>query len=663
MKKLFILTAIILSALSARALNITISAGQLQAHVSDLNITELKISGAINAVDIEFINTSLTKLQTLDISGAQIVNYTTTSPDGVVTYKANTIPRYGLFMNKSIVTLVMPRGLKVVGDGAFAGCEKLKSITWPTALDSIGVGAFNSCKALTTLVLPSTVRKIGVHAFSRSALKAVTILPNSSFSISRQAFLDCRKLTTLRLGPNVAAIEAEAFAGCTALLAPTIDSGSNLRVVEASAFEGSGVKSLDFLAETGVTNLGNWAFASSGLTSASVPASVTETGDGLLFNNPNLQSFSYTGQQIPAMFAALDRQANLSTAIAPNVTHIGAYAFYNNTATTDMTIPANVRFIGDRAMAGMTGLQSLTADPMQVPSLGEDVWEGVVQPNVTLTVDQSVVDDYSNTPQWMEFTIKGGGLLGDVNLDGHVNVGDVTAIYSVILGISMEHESRANINGDNIINVADVSAEYIILITGNSPAPAAYMAKLGDNNDNLQANDIDLTAGHEAVLVITLDNETAYNAFQMDIDMPRGLSVTDVTLAERTQAMTLGFREMSDGLTRVVAYNEQPVLESGSGAMLLVTVTADNDFNGDDLISLRDILLVEQDVTCHYLDQININATATTGIKNVNSDLQQGPVDVYNIQGQLLRRQVDPAHATEGLPSGIYIVGGKKIII
>lgn len=39
------------------------------------------------------------------------------------------------------------------------------------------------------------------------------------------------------------------------------------------------------------------------------------------------------------------------------------------------------------------------------------------------------------------------------------------------------------------------------------------------------------------------------------------------------------------------------------------------------------------------------------------------PVDVYNLQGMKLKSKVSSAEATEGLQPGIYIVGGKKVIV
>lgn len=48
--------------------------------------------------------------------------------------------------------------------------------------------------------------------------------------------------------------------------------------------------------------------------------------------------------------------------------------------------------------------------------------------------------------------------------------------------------------------------------------------------------------------------------------------------------------------------------------------------------------------------------------QTVNED-GDAPVDVYNAQGQLLKRQVSPDQALEGLSKGVYVVGNKKKVV
>jgi len=52
-----------------------------------------------------------------------------------------------------------------------------------------------------------------------------------------------------------------------------------------------------------------------------------------------------------------------------------------------------------------------------------------------------------------------------------------------------------------------------------------------------------------------------------------------------------------------------------------------------------------------------------TGINTFTAPSNGGKVDVYSIYGALLRSKVNPETALEGLPNGIYIVGGKKVVV
>lgn len=54
------------------------------------------------------------------------------------------------------------------------------------------------------------------------------------------------------------------------------------------------------------------------------------------------------------------------------------------------------------------------------------------------------------------------------------------------------------------------------------------------------------------------------------------------------------------------------------------------------------------------------NLTSSKQIVNEDGD---APVDVYNAQGQLLKRQVSPDRALEGLSKGVYMVGNKKKVV
>jgi hypothetical protein len=49
------------------------------------------------------------------------------------------------------------------------------------------------------------------------------------------------------------------------------------------------------------------------------------------------------------------------------------------------------------------------------------------------------------------------------------------------------------------------------------------------------------------------------------------------------------------------------------------------------------------------------------GVETINADTDKANVNVYSLQGILLRSNVAKADALNDLPSGIYIVGDKKV--
>lgn len=60
---------------------------------------------------------------------------------------------------------------------------------------------------------------------------------------------------------------------------------------------------------------------------------------------------------------------------------------------------------------------------------------------------------------------------------------------------------------------------------------------------------------------------------------------------------------------------------------------------------------------------LGIRVEPLTSVKQIVDEENDGPVDVYNVNGQLLKRQVSPDKALEGLSKGVYMVGDKKAVV
>ena len=67
--------------------------------------------------------------------------------------------------------------------------------------------------------------------------------------------------------------------------------------------------------------------------------------------------------------------------------------------------------------------------------------------------------------------------------------------------------------------------------------------------------------------------------------------------------------------------------------------------------------IIVSDAEAQNYDIIYINGTLTTGIITISTD--STPFDVYNLQGRKVRHQVT---SLDGLPKGVYIVNGNKVI-
>ena len=93
------------------------------------------------------------------------------------------------FAETSLISIVLPENLTYLRFGAFAGCKNLSSVTFNcTALECIEYCVFGACNSLTTIVLPDGVRSLGELAFHHcTSLKSV-IIPSSVTSLGKSVF-------------------------------------------------------------------------------------------------------------------------------------------------------------------------------------------------------------------------------------------------------------------------------------------------------------------------------------------------------------------------------------------------------------------------------------------------------------------------------------------
>ena len=148
---------------------------------------------------------------------------TVTFSDGVLTfsgtgamadYTSNSAP----WSDSDIKTIVIESGVTSIGEGAFASCYNLESVSIPASVTSIGARAFEYCGLATTaptvsFAEGSTPLTIGERAFYYANLKSIDI-PNRVTSIGEQAFSGCSSMESVSIPASVTSIREEAFWNC-----------------------------------------------------------------------------------------------------------------------------------------------------------------------------------------------------------------------------------------------------------------------------------------------------------------------------------------------------------------------------------------------------------------------------------------------------------------
>lgn len=67
---------------------------------------------------------------------------------------------YSAFDSSEVITIQLPKNLKVIGNHAFNQCQYLVSIKLPDGLESLGTNCFNRCYRLRKIYIPESIQHI-----------------------------------------------------------------------------------------------------------------------------------------------------------------------------------------------------------------------------------------------------------------------------------------------------------------------------------------------------------------------------------------------------------------------------------------------------------------------------------------------------------------------
>ena len=229
---------------------------------------------------------------------------------------------------------------------------------------------------------------------------------------------------------------------------------------------------------------------------------------------------------------------------------------------------------------------------------------------------------------------------------GHITGGDdittddIMALSDIIAN-SQEGDAdleRCDVNGDGHISVTDIIwLQYFWAFNEWPDAPAAARGEGGHINNSVSLET--MATGDVTRIAINLNNDTAFRAFQIGLQLPAGAKVVGQSFGSRVTNGYLMQSENKEGFVRfmTISANNRP-FEGNSGAVLYVDV---ENMQGS-------VQLIESFFTDTAYREANLlNGNESTGIvETISNAIETAGQKIYDFGGRVLR----------GLKKGVNII-------
>ena len=586
------------------------------------------------------------------------------------TYTVASIGFRAFYQTGNLYQVTLPETIEIIGAEAFMG-SKLFKINLPSSLRRIESKAFYQCSNLIEAILPDSLEFIGESAFYSSGLLSINI-PKKVKYINTMTFYGCKALNTVVLHEDLIAIEVSAFSGCKALSNLTMPSAMK---IGERAF-GSCVSLEHLVLPENLAELGSNAFEGcTRLISVDFPGTyITELNDNTFENCISLKEVKLPEKLVYIKACVFKNCYSLEKIYLPSTLNsIGSHAFINS-GLKSVWIPRHVINI-DGGSFSDTPLQSVYIPHSILPSLRwkiTDVGGGwgfnntsshcdlYVRPGMVNTVksDKSWYDENSDqnwrSIQEMKFS-------ATVN-DRKLLVGTTEQLEGSFMPDCLSVDSLTWTSSNPAVATVDRSGNVTALAAGSTiisvtikaydmSATGSCTVTVNDAPDtNLAVADQTAFTGTTVNVPVEMNNNETITAFQCDVYLPDGLSLTvvedeyDITFAGReSRTHSLSSRMQADGSIRIVAFSPKNAAFTGnSGALFnLPIILPDNVTNYQ--VEIKNIYVVDTDNVELRLADVAFNISAVNLVAgDANEDKKVSVADATTTVSYILGDNPEP---------------------
>ena len=292
-------------------------------------------------------------------------------------------------------------------------------------------------------------------------------------------------------------------------------------------------------------------------------------------------------------------------------------------------------------IASVTLLQG-SAESEYYAQITYDYWGNVASWGVIETLNRGEAQFNIDLAE-LKQAVKDMSLVEDVK--GHISgnddisTDDLEDLADIILNAQEESADmdRCDISGDGEVDVTDLVWLRYFLVHGDWPNGAATArVDMASANDYINMEVVSVE-NNVTRIAINLDNETVFNHFQLNVQLPEGAKVVGQTLGERVEGANLMMAQNGTTVRMLAISTANNVFAGNEGAVVYIDIEG---LNGE--VNIEKAIFTDTELNGHLL-----TANSTTSIReSITNALQAAGQKIYNMGGKMMN----------GLKKGVNII-------